>query len=73
MISQERYNRLDLEIRQLQARLINEREMYTLELQDLRHRLTQVTESRDLARRVAMRLEEENAQLVNVPIWGEAR
>lgn len=69
----DRTNRLELEIQQLQARLLNEREMYTLEVQDLRHRLAEVTASRDLARRVAMRLEEENALLVNVPIWGEAR
>lgn len=73
MISQERYNRMDLEIRQLQARLVSEREMYTLEIQDLKTRLREVTDSRDLARSVAMRLEDENAQLVNVPVWGEAR
>lgn len=49
-----------------------------LELENLglRAELAHVTEQRDLARRVAMRLEEENHLLardtVLVPVWGEA-
>lgn len=54
-------------------------------IDDLEERVTELTESRDLARRVAMRLEQENAalggsvcavcagHLVAVPVVGEAR
>lgn len=53
-------------------------------IDDLEERITELTESRDLARRVAMRLEQENhalgggvclicaGQIVPVPLIGEA-
>lgn len=78
MISQDRYNRLDLEVRQLRASLLALQDQAAAAVQELEAQ-------RDLARRVAVRLEQENHALagavcaicagviVPVPVIGEAR
>lgn len=76
----DRTNRLESDLAQLRARLLRADNLNLL-LMDENRALEQ---SRDLARRVAMRLEQENAALgggvcavcagviVPVPVWGES-
>lgn len=76
----DRTQRLELELAQLRARVLRVDNLNMILLEE-NHRLE---ESRDLARRVAMRLEQENHALagqvcavcagviVPVPVWGDA-
>lgn len=81
MSAWDRIQRLESDMAQLRARLLRVDNLNVILLEE-NHKLE---ESRDLARRVAMRLEQENHALagqvcavcagviVPVPVWGEAR
>ena len=80
----DRIQRMQLEQQQLEARFRAEVDTLSAQIEELRAVRRALVESRDLARSVAMRLEQENAalggsvcavcagRLVAVPVVGEA-